>query len=272
MSDRKMFSAKVKSFDTKQGIVTAVVSVTGNVDAQRDVVVAGAFDKSIMKWKGRMARGEFMPVLYGHKEGEILGKVIDLRATDEGLEVDERFFLENPRAREVFGYIQEGVLGKSSFAYDITKAKANKHGGMDLIELDLIEVGPTTYPANDQTRLVGVKDKGAAQASHDAVVASANSENVVASNTLSSTVSDVTYTVMSDGAKAGRVLSAASEKRVREHVTALKERLGELESWLDELAGGGDKTEEPIEAKVDDPPVKAEARMQMEAAFAVATG
>lgn len=249
MSDRKMFSAKVKSFDAAQGIVTAVVSVTGNVDAQKDVVVAGAFDKSIMKWKGRMALGEFMPVLYGHKEGEILGKVIDLRATDEGLEVDERFFMENSRAREVFGYIQEGVLGKSSFAYDIIKAKANKYGGMDLIELDLIEVGPTTYPANDATRLIGVKTE-------------LDEETIEAFSTALTEAYE-----KAAGSKVGRELSSKNASLIRQMHDVAHELL-----TLPEHPADGDKTEEPVEAKVDDPPVKAEARKQMETAFAVATG
>jgi len=156
----KQAPAHIKSIDVKKGIVTALVSVFGNVDAYGDVVLPGAFTNTIEKWKSRMRAGQYLPVVYGHRDDPdmILGKVIDLRQTEEGLEVDEQFFLDKPKARTTFDAISEGVLSGSSFSYDIVKAEPNATRGLDLAALDVLEVGSTLYPANDETRLIGVKD------------------------------------------------------------------------------------------------------------------
>ncbi len=260
MADRKMFLATIKSVDAKQGIVTSLVSVTGNVDAQRDVVLPGAFTRSIAKWKARMASGQFLPVVYGHKDDPdfLIGKVIDLRETDEGLVVDEKLFLDHPKARTSLNAMEAGVLGGSSFAYDVISAKSNSHGGLDLAELDLIEVGPTIYPANDATRLVGVKD--ATDASADATF----DIGTAFVSTLRRVIDE----------KAGRRLSASSQQRIRDAIAAHEQGIAALTALLDEHAVEADdagKADEPAEVKADDPPVKAEVRALMAAAFA-ATG
>lgn len=254
--NRKQVDAQIKAIDAERGIVTSVVAVFGNVDAQNDVIIPGAFTRTIAKWKARMTTGQFLPVVYGHKDDPdyTIGKVIDMRQTAEGLEADEQYFLTKPKARSAFDNIKAGVLPGSSFAYDILKGKSNQHGGLDLGELDVIEVGPTTYPANDATRLVGVKDGGgkpAAEPLDDDVVRAFGSALTEA------------FT------KAGRTVSAASERRVRDHLASLKDQVAGLEAWLDELTVAGDKTEEPEEAKVDDHPLKTAVRSQMEAVFAV---
>lgn len=165
----KQFATNVKAIDGERGIVTAIVSAfrrpADGVDGQGDRVLPGAFSASIENWGRKMALGQFLPVVYGHKDdpGMILGKVIALRQTDEGLEADEQFFLDKPAARDAFAAIKAGVLPKSSFAYEVIRAKSNREGGYDLAEVDLIEVGSTLYPADDRTRLVGAKatDPGA---------------------------------------------------------------------------------------------------------------
>ncbi len=258
MSDRKQFLAQIKSVDTKQGIVTSLVSVFGNVDAQKDVVLPGAFKRSIQKWKARMAEGSYLPVLYAHKDDPsyIIGKVLAMSETGEGLEVQARYFLDKPKARDAFNAMEEGVLGGSSFAYDVIKAKSNDHGGLDLAELDVVEVGPTIYPANDATRLVGVK-------SPDTAVIEAKVEpDAELGQAFIATLRDVI------GQKAGRTLSARSQQRIRDAITAHEQGIAALTALLDEHSAAEEgKTEEPVEAKVEDPPVKAEARALMAAAF-----
>lgn len=159
MSERKLLESQVKAISAKEGLITRLVSAFGNVDAQNDRVLAGAYTKTISKWERRMASGRFLPVVFGHKDDPhmIIGKVIGLRQTEEGLEVDEKYFLHKPAAKDAFEAQAEGVLDGSSFAYDVLKARRGSDGVRDLIELDLIEVGPTIYPANDATRLVSVK-------------------------------------------------------------------------------------------------------------------
>lgn len=159
MTVQSAFPAHVKSVDAKRGIVTTVVSVFNNIDAQNERVLPGAFDETIGEWRDRMAKGQYLPVVYGHQDhpGLILGKAIGLRVTDEGLEVDQQFFLQKEAARDVLQAHEAGVLNGQSFAYNIRSAKRGADGVLDLARLDVVEVGPTIYPANDATRLVGIK-------------------------------------------------------------------------------------------------------------------
>lgn len=175
MTLKQRFPSLVKAVNGPQGLVTAVVSVYGNVDAQNDRVMPGAFDATIAAWQAKMAKGQYLPVVYGHTDDPeaILGKVVAMRDTAEGLEVDEQFFLEKPLAKSTFEAHQQGVLEGSSFAYDIKRARRNNDGVLELMELDLLEVGPTIYPANNATRLVGVKSGRTLSASTVATVTAA---------------------------------------------------------------------------------------------------
>lgn len=265
--ERKQLTSLVKSIG-EQGLVTSVVAVFGNVDFQNDRIMHGAFTNSISKWKARMGKGKFLPVVYGHQDNpeSILGKVVDMRETADGLEVDEQYFLDKPKARASFDAMREGVLGGSSFAYDIIRAKRASDGVQDLIELDVIEVGPTVYPANDQTRLVGVKDAERAEATltvrtHPLVVAKDAEIILRNEQPLVETASTAEAFTMTFQTKAGRVLSAKNEtqlRQARDLIDGVLAALGEKDT-----ADAGGKTEEPEGAKADDPsetPVLASAR------------
>ncbi len=238
MSETKIFESHIKAIDAAQGIATTVVAAFGNVDSMNDRILPGAFDATIQKWKARMAQGKFLPVVYGHRDdpGFILGKVIDMRATAEGFEVDAKYFMNNPNARATFEAQEAGVLNGSSFSYDVVRAKSNSLGGLDLAELDVIEVGPTMYPANDATRLVGVKDL------RDAAAARAEL--------------DAPPTGTEHETKVGRTISSATERRFRERLTALEQIHAGMVADLDELTTSGagpEKAAEEPQVKADEP-------------------
>lgn len=237
MSETKIFESHIKAIDAAQGIATTVVAAFGNVDSMNDRILPGAFDATIQKWKARMAQGKFLPVVYGHRDdpGFILGKVIDMRATAEGFEVDSKYFLKNPNAQATFEAQEAGVLNGSSFAYDIIRAKRAQDGTQELLELDVIEVGPTMYPANDATRVVGIKDLRAALAARTELDAPTGTEHET---------------------KVGRTISSATERRFRERLTALEQIHAGMVADLDELTTSGagpEKAAEEPQVKADEP-------------------
>lgn len=256
MSDKLQFRSTVKAVDKARGIVTALVSVFGNLDSDRDVVLHGAFDATIAKWKAKMVGSppQYLPVVYGHQDvpGAILGKVLDMRVTGEGLEVDEQYFLGKPEAAGVFAAIVEGVLPGSSFTYDIIRAKSNEHGGLNLAEMALLEVGPTLYPSNTSTRVLAAKG--------DAAKAAEEQE-------------ELEDKVAEPEAKAGREFSTKNVASLMQMHDAVHEMLGM--AGHDQASGSGGKaqepeggategkTEEPL-AKVEDHPYTAENRRRFE--------
>lgn len=267
MRQTKQFDSQVKSIDTAKGLVTSVVAVFNNVDAVNDRIMPGAFAKSIAAWKHKMTTSRAsLPVVFGHKDAAdaILGKVLDMRETAEGLEIEAQYYLNKPMARDALQAMEDGVLGGSSFAYDVKKARRTSDGIQELLELDVLEVGPTLYPANDSTRLVGIKTPPA--------------PNFVAGQTYLADMDGQLHPVETTGAgtsvsiiesKAGRTISARTEKRIRDAISAHEAGITALHELLAEYGVAQEgKTEEPEGAKVDDPPIKAAARKALEAALA----
>lgn len=173
------------------GEVTAVVSVFGNVDIVGDRVLKGAFRKTLEEWK---ASGDPIPMLWSHDWSNPMSHIGGWDAskaveTDEGLELTGLVDIDagNPIADQAFRLMEKRLVREFSFAYDVLDEAPAKDGANELIELSLIEAGPTLKGANSATRLV------AAKAMLDAA-----------------------------DAKAGRVLSAKNEGSLRDVQSALK--------------------------------------------------
>jgi HK97 family phage prohead protease len=141
-----------------EGVVTAVVAVFGNVDLQGDRVVKSAFSKSLQRWA---ASGDRLPCVWSHEwldpESHI-GYVTSAKETDEGLEVVAKLDIEsNPRAAQIFKLLKERRLTEWSFSYDVVRERRAEDGANELLELDLIEVGPALKGANPETRTISAK-------------------------------------------------------------------------------------------------------------------
>lgn len=155
-------AARIKALGESDppGTFEALVAVFGNVDSYGDRVEPGAFDESLSKG--------LPSVVWSHQWVEPpIGAALDATATNEGLLVKSRLFLDdNVRAREVYAAMSNvggdgrPPLREFSFAYDIIDAEWVVEDGQEIFSLkrlDLIEVGPCLKGVNDQTRLVGVK-------------------------------------------------------------------------------------------------------------------
>jgi HK97 family phage prohead protease len=152
----------------EEGTFTAVVSVFGNVDYQGDRVVPGAFDASLERLR---AKGDPIPVVWSHlwqdphaNVGFAWPKdVRELRPGEHpafqrgGLLVRGRFDIEKEYARQVYDLVKARRVTEWSFSYDTIREKKASDGANELLQLDLIEVGPTVKGANSQTATLSVK-------------------------------------------------------------------------------------------------------------------
>lgn len=156
---QKMYDARVKAAGD-EGRFEAVVSVFGNVDLQGDRVVKGAFRKSIEEW---VRSGDPIPVIWSHDWGNphsIIGGVDarNVSETEKGLLIRDAWLdMENPVAAQVHNLMKQRLVREFSFAYDVVREKKAGDSANDLLQLDIIEVGPTLKGANPLTELVGVK-------------------------------------------------------------------------------------------------------------------
>lgn len=165
--------AFTKAVDETARTVEQIVSVFENVDLGRDRVKSGAFVGSLERWA---ASGDPIPAIWSHQWDDPfahIGACIDSKeiAAGDPMLPEEIADLgglwvkyhvdEEPFADKVFQLLKSRRVREASFAYDVLKEKKNNDGTTDLIELDLIEVGPTLKGMNPLTQLLAAKSDAA---------------------------------------------------------------------------------------------------------------
>lgn len=184
---------RVKAAGTEDGLedgrFEAYASVFGNVDSYGDIVEKGAFQRTLAEWA---EKGETIPVLWGHDMNDPfanIGGVIEASEDDHGLKITGQLDLDNPTAAQVYRLLKGRRTNRMSFAYSVRDGEKSDDG-FHLKDLDLFEVSIVQVPANELAEVTMVKDAA------DAL-----------------------------RAKAGRVLSAKNETKVREAIDALQDVL-----------------------------------------------
>ena len=156
--DMKSFSFHPRIEDGRKGIVHAVVSVFGNVDAHGDVVCAGAFERSL--GAARMS-GKFPPGVFYHDWKQPVAKTIAAWEDFDGLHVVGQFNLETQRGRETFSDIKAGIITEYSFGFRVLVEEKSSEGRL-IKDLEWYEWSPVLMGANRQTYTAGVKGIGIA--------------------------------------------------------------------------------------------------------------
>ena len=160
MSRRSVFDVvRFKADSGGQGTFTALVAVYGNVDRQGDRIVPGAFDKSIARWR---EAGDPIPVIWSHDWANPMSYIgaVDpehVATAGRGLEVAGRLDVDDPFAAKVHKLLRERRVTQWSFAYDVFDERSASDGANELLEVDLIETGPTLRGANPATTTVAAK-------------------------------------------------------------------------------------------------------------------
>lgn len=157
------------------GHFEAIVSVFGNKDLVGDVVMPGAFAKSLEAW---YAAGDPIPVYWSHRLDDPtynIGSVVEAKELFGGDPTIPDWANAHVKANGglyVRGMLDDFGLGKQvahlmrarrvkqfSFSYDVVRETQSKSGDVnELHELWLHEVGPTPLGANPLTELISAKN------------------------------------------------------------------------------------------------------------------
>jgi HK97 family phage prohead protease len=151
--------AEFKALDEKTGEFEALFSVFGNVDLGGDRVVKGAFEKTLAKWR---ESGDPIPVYWNHQWDDPFANIggidpEDAYETDDGLYGKGAIDMDNPFAKQVYNLLHKRRVKEFSFGYTVKDSVKAKDGALDLLDLDVIEVGPTLKGMNPETQLLAVK-------------------------------------------------------------------------------------------------------------------
>lgn len=131
-------------------------SVFGVKDSYSDIVVPGAFLKSLNDWSGK---GRLPALLWQHDMSEPIGVYTEMREDETGLYVKGRLLIDDdPLARRAHAHMKAGSLSGLSIGYILNDWEYDRDkGGWLLKEIDLWEVSLVTFPANDEARISEVK-------------------------------------------------------------------------------------------------------------------
>lgn len=202
---------KVKAAGSADGLdegqFEGYASVFGNVDSYGDIVVKGAFAKSLSEWS---EKGDPIPLLWGHDFFDPFSNIgsIDSAEEDEhGLKVRGTFDLENPKAVQVYRLAKGRRTTGMSFAYDVRDAE-QKDDALYLTDLHIYEASIVPIGANALAGVEAVKSAAAG---------------------------------LIESVKAGRVLSAKNEATIKAARTSLAEGIDALDDVLSVLGQDDDQ-------------------------------
>lgn len=137
---------------TKEGVIEGYASMFGERDQGDDIVMYGAFSKSL---SARPAEG--VKLLWQHNPYEVIGKWTDLQEDDKGLYAKGRLFSSVQRGKEAIELAREGAVDGLSIGYRTKDSEYLESGVRILKELDLREVSMVTFPMLESARLSAVK-------------------------------------------------------------------------------------------------------------------
>lgn len=140
--------------DGTLGVIEGYGSVFDVEDWYGHVVKKGAFVASLAKAK---ADHRAPALLWQHRSSEPIGVWDELREDDHGLYVRGRI-ADTTLGRDAYKLLGIGALDGLSIGYTAVRwAIDEKQDILELLEVDLWEVSPVTFPANEQARITEVK-------------------------------------------------------------------------------------------------------------------
>lgn len=148
---------QVKEID-KTGEFSGYLSVFGNTDAYRDVVMPGAFDDSLQAWANEDA---LPPCLWQHDSANPIGPFTKLVPDENGLYCEGMLLLNDvPQARTAYALAKNKVVRGMSIGYTVNPDGETYDGKVNvnrLTSLNLMEGSFVTFPANVEAMITDVK-------------------------------------------------------------------------------------------------------------------
>lgn len=154
-----MNEMKTKSFrltevkaDMETGVFEGYASVFGNKDAYGDIVVPGAFSKTLQE------RADRVKILWQHDTDCPIGKPTEMREDVKGLYVKGKI-TPTSLGKDVIMLLQDGVICEMSIGYQTVKEEWDDSTKCNYLkEIKLYEFSLVTFPANELATVTSVKN------------------------------------------------------------------------------------------------------------------
>jgi len=135
------------------GTVEGYASLFGELDAARDMVMPGAFARTL---KSRGLRR--IPMLFQHDPAEPVGVWLELAEDFRGLRARGKLIPEVARARELYALVRDGAVDGLSIGFRTVKGRIDPATRVRrIVDLDLWEISIVTFPLLAGARVRAVK-------------------------------------------------------------------------------------------------------------------
>lgn len=149
MRDHLDIPFKIKSV-SEDGVFSGYGSVFGVVDSYKEVVLPGAFAESLKVRRPAM--------LWQHRSSEPIGVYTLVKEDNIGLYVEGKLALKTVRGAETYELLKMDALNGLSIGFITREDSYDRVTGVrSLKTVDLWEVSPVTFPANESARVSSVK-------------------------------------------------------------------------------------------------------------------
>ena len=139
---------KLEDFDAGSRKIKVYLSAFGNVDAHNDVIVKGAFTKTLKE------RFERIKYLWQHNTWEPIGKWNELGEDNTGL-WGVGTLSNATKGNDAFEYYKEGIINEHSIGFDTLNQRPD--GDIRyLTEIRLWEGSAVTFGANEKTPVISM--------------------------------------------------------------------------------------------------------------------
>ncbi len=130
---------------------TGYASVFDYTDSQMDVVKKGAFQQSIINRKN-------VKMLWQHDAHQPIGLYPVMQEDGKGLYVEGQICLDAAKGKECYALMKQGAIDSLSIGFMTKDYEIDKKTGIRAIKaVDLYEISPVTFPANDMAMIDNVK-------------------------------------------------------------------------------------------------------------------
>jgi len=155
----KNYNATIKDLDVATGIVTGYFSQFNSIDLDGDVIMPGAFTKTIAE-RGPDSSKPEIAYLWQHDTTKPLGKLLVLREDNFGLYFEAKMS-DTTWGEDALKLYRDGVITQHSIGYQVIKSVETQ---MDMeeeveqiYEVKLWEGSAVTFGANPNTPFTGFK-------------------------------------------------------------------------------------------------------------------
>lgn len=123
-------------------------------DLEGDIITPGAFAASLDRH--RLA-GTAPRLLWQHDPTQPIGRWVEVREDARGLRLTGQLALETQAGREAYALLKQGALDGLSLGFLIRRAESAGPGQRRILEADLLECSPVTFPCHPEARVLTVK-------------------------------------------------------------------------------------------------------------------